>query len=311
MTTEKFTNLGESTLAAPYTSGGSSLTVVSAAGFPTTGVFRVSLGNVARTVWRVDSVAGAVFTGAAEFSDGNAASADTVKIAASRGVAERFLQSPEVDEVRAPTGVSAGDFFGPLYKLIALDQSGWTWDNQGTKTVVQANGIVFLSGPATGAGTSVGMRHTSAPGSPYVITAAIRLLQAGDDDVTASAALMFGGIGWRSGAGGLRLIVAAANGGIYLYQYNNTTSFDLMLVGRLPGYSGGPIWLQIENNGVNHFARYSQDGVNFTLVRQSVIGEFTETDVGIVVSTEGALASFPIDGPFGVAGMSVLSWLET
>lgn len=311
MTTEKFANLGESTLASPYTSGGLSITVVSAALFPTTGVFRVALGNVSRTIFRVDSVAGAVFTGAAEAFDGNAIAGDTVKQVGSKAVAERFLQSPEVGEARSPSGLAAADFFGPLHKFVALDQSGWTWDNQSTKSVVQANGIVFLSGPATGAGTSVAMRYTTAPATPYMITVAMQLLPAGDDGVVASASLMFGGIGFRAVGGGLRILVIAADGGVYIYQYINSTTFDLILVGRLPGYNSGPVWLQIEDDGVEHFLRYSTDGINFSMVRQSIIAEFAYTDIGFVLSTEGALASFPIDGPFGVGAVSILSWIQT
>lgn len=310
MAPEKFANLAETTLAASYTSGGTSITVASATDFPSTGVFRVALGNTAKTIFRVDSAAGAIFTGSAEYNDGNAAIGDVATQVGSRAVAERFLQSPDSGEERAPSGVSAADFYGPLHKLTALDQSGWTWDNQDTKSVSQAGGIVFLAGPATGAGTSVGVRYTASPVAPYVITAAIQPLQAGDNGVTASAALMFGGIGWRAAAGNLRLIVAAANGGIYLYQYNGPTSFDLLLVARLPGYSGGPVWFRLDDDAFTHIVSYSLDGRNFTVVRSSVAGEFTIQDVCIAVSTEGALADFPFDGPYGVSGMSVLSWLE-
>lgn len=311
MATEKFRTLAETTLGSSYSFGGSFITVLDVAPFPPDGDFRVRLDNTDRTVLKVTSVVGATFNTVVEKNDGTASAGASVVLVDTAGASQRMVQSPEPGEARGPSGVDGADFYGPIHKLTALDQSGWTWDNQSTKTVVQAGGIVFLSGPATGAGTSVAVRYTAAPTAPYVITAAIQPLQAGDDGATSSPALMFGGIGWRSVSGTLRLVVAAADGGIYLYQYVDSVTFDLLIIARLPGYSGGPVWLQIEDDTTDHFVRYSLDGRNFTLVRQSVVAEFTPTDVGFALSTEGALASFPIDGPFGVGGVSVLSWIET
>ena len=109
MASEKAANLAETTLASGYTSGGASISVTSASGFPTTGTFRVRLGNASRTTYRVDSVSGTTFTGGAEANDANAASSDTVIQVASRQTFERLIQSPDTGAINAPSGVSGAD----------------------------------------------------------------------------------------------------------------------------------------------------------------------------------------------------------
>src|SRR5690242_1967894 len=140
MASEKFANLAETTLASSYTSGGSSIIVTDASLFPTSGIFRVALGNANKTIYRVDSVSGTTFTGGAEEFDGNAAGGDAVVLVGSKGSAERFLQAPTSAEVQAYSGALGVDRYGPMWKLTPMDQSGWAWQNQGSASVSQASG---------------------------------------------------------------------------------------------------------------------------------------------------------------------------
>ncbi len=60
MATEQYTTLGGSTLASGYTAGGGSISVTSAASFPTTGNFSVRLNSAA--IYQVTAVSGTTFT---------------------------------------------------------------------------------------------------------------------------------------------------------------------------------------------------------------------------------------------------------
>src|SRR5690348_7784839 len=141
MSAEVFANLAETTLGAGYTSGGSSITVASASGFPSTGVFRVRLGNAGKTIYRVDSVSGTTFTGGAEANDANATTGDTVVLVATKAVAERFVQSPESGAIDLISGAAGVDAYGPVWKIVRPDTLSWSWQNQGGASVVDANGI--------------------------------------------------------------------------------------------------------------------------------------------------------------------------
>ena len=195
MASEKAANLAETTLASGYTSGGASISVTSATGFPTTGVFRVRLGNASRTTYRVDSVSGTTFTGGAEANDANAASSDTVIQVASRQTFERLIQRPETGEARGIAGVSGADFYGPMWKIGDPTVPAWAWVNQGGSTIADANGISFLDIP--NATTNVRSRVISASGTPYTVTALLRARFAG------SISTQYGGLVFReSGARG-------------------------------------------------------------------------------------------------------------
>lgn len=269
MASEKVSNLGESTLASGYTSGGSSITVSSAASFPTSGVFRVRLDNPSETVFRVDSVAGAVFTGAAEFNDGNASAGVEVVQVASRGVAERFIQSPDSGELRAPSGVSGADYYGPIWKIPLLDQSGWTWVNQGSATVDQAGGSVYLDTPAA-AGTNLRVRKTTAPSTPYTLTTGIKRWFSIASSLTS---LMAAGLIVRESSTGEMSAIAIANftfatanapASIWAGNYNSATSAAGAIGSeRNSANIGDPVWLRITDNGTNLIFEASIDKIHW------------------------------------------------
>ena len=103
MAFEKFANLAETTLSAGYTAGAGSISVTSAAGFPTAGVFRVRLGNAGKTIFRVDSVSGTTFTGAAEANDANAANGDSATCVLSAGAMGQLVIPLFTSGADAPT----------------------------------------------------------------------------------------------------------------------------------------------------------------------------------------------------------------
>jgi hypothetical protein len=299
MAPEKFANLAETTLASSYTSGTTTLSVVSASGFPTVGVFRVRLGNAGKTIWRVDSVSGTTFTGAAEANDANATSGDAVKIVASKAVAERFVQSPESGEARLISGVSAADFYGPSHKLTALDQSGWAWVNQGGFSVTQASGIVYLAGPGSGAGNNVKLRSVAAPSTPYTITASVITFT--------GTGFSFVGIALRHNSSGRFIhIVPAQDRSIAVNRQNTATSFASTAVTRASAHGGGHLlFLRMRDDGTNVIFSYSSDGVNYTQLHSEARTSFINTPDHVAISA-GHEGTGPGDG-----GGSILSWVQS
>lgn len=78
---EQLANLYSTTLAAPYVAGAGAIVVLSATGAPSSGTFCLTILNSSGTVlliFRVASVAGTTFTGAAEGPDANAAMGSVV-----------------------------------------------------------------------------------------------------------------------------------------------------------------------------------------------------------------------------------------
>lgn len=255
---EKFANLAETTLASGYTSGGSSISVSSASGFPADGVFRVRLGNVSKTIFRVDSVSGTTFTGAAEAFDGNASAADTVTLVATRGSMEQMSQIVTPGEARLLGGPSGGLFYGPTWELGDPTAPAWAWVNQGGAVAVEANGVAFLTIP--NAATSIRARVVAAPSTPYQQAGLFRALQSG------SSGSQYGGICFReSGTGKLYIFYVLNNGALQAVKFTNPTTFSAVGAVNTSLY-GGPgsfHWLAIEDDGTDLHFLVSLDGVNY------------------------------------------------
>ena len=295
MAGELFANLAETTLASGYTSGGASITVTSASSFPTTGTFRVRLSNAGQTIYRVDSVAGAVFTGGAEFNDANATAGDTVKIVASRAVAERFTQSPSAGEARLISGIAAIDFYGPVYKLTPVVAANFAWLNQGGATVADASGVSYLQVGAQS--QDIRARARTAPATPYTVTALVapEFENIGNQDV---------GIGFHEiGSGKSQAIRLTAD---FLVAVTNSTALNAIGSNQfVTGRFFSPWWLRIRDDGTNLIFSYSADGINFRqLVSNLRTAQFTTAPDRIMYYVNDRSTTQP-------CAISVLSWVES
>jgi hypothetical protein len=329
MAVELFTNLGETTLASGYTSGGASITVTSASSFPTTGTFHVRLGNTGRTIYRVDSVSGAVFTGGAEFNDANASAGDTVKIVASREVAERFVESPESGESALRAGVAGIDEYGRYnWKMRRVpDTSGWTWSNQGSASVVQGSGLLKFVGHHVSGSTSIRGLHKAIPSTPFTITVGMIPRFPVATNLNNLAAL---GFGFFEVATTKHVCLLGANldyssgnatqGTIVVQGFTNPTTGGTLYVDHIAGAEfnsfgvnnlvppfGGIVWLRAFDNGTDVAYTYSWDKVTWTtLITQTRITGFTTAPdrVGIFSQLQSATVTIADIGWF-------LSWEES
>jgi hypothetical protein len=300
MAVELFANLAETTLASGYTSGGASISVTSASGFPTAGRFRVRLGNAGQTIYRVDSVAGTTFTGGAEFNDANASSGATVKIVASRQVAERWLQSPDA-EIFSPSGVSGADRWGPVRRVVYPITADFAWGNQGAAAIDTTYGFTRLSLPSTS--TNIRRRGKSAPGTPYTITA---MFHYADANVS-----KYGGLFFReSGTSKLHLFqFMATTNNCQIVNFTNDTTFNsnpnnVTLPGSILG-TLGPFWFRVTDNATNLLFAASRDGLYYT----------TDMSIGRTSFMAGGpneVGFFGnVDSSAGAWDMDVLSWIQS
>lgn len=296
MASEKFANLAETTLSAGYTAAAGSISVTSASGFPTVGVFRVRLGNASRTIFRVDSVSGTTFTGAAEEFDANANSGDAVKIVGSRAVAERWLQSPEASSIVSPSGVSAADTYGPIWKLTAFDQSAWSWINQGSATVVQSGGVVYLSSTSA-AGENSRIRQFTAPSTPYKFAFALL------PNPGTAANFRLGAQLAEVGTNKIISISLVEGPAVHVIKHNSATSFSSAPFQKTVGALGGPAFFRVGADGTNVTFEYSFDGLNWQTALSEAKATFFTTApdrVGIIIMSTSSFV-----------GASYLSMLQT
>ena len=150
--------------------------------------------------------------------------------------------------------------FGIVDITVPLASSNWTWVNQGSSTVTDANGTVMLA--AVGTQPNLRLLARSAPTPPYTIRAMFQV--AWSYQVSASYFL-----GWRnSGTGFLTGWWMRVDGSSTLQNYSSKWSSPTVNTANYsnfaPGQSGNPLWLAIQDNNTNRILLYSADGINWT-----------------------------------------------
>ena len=192
--------------------------------------------------------------------------------------------------------------WGPIYPLVAPpNAAAWTWVNQGTASVSDSAGGVFLNGPAA---SSINWRCLvkSAPGTPYTITACFLAVIIGGSSESA-------GLVWRQSSDG-KLVTfgfdknSTSDQVIEVSKYTNPTTFSAH-------YSPFPIiwssaaqllWMRISDDGTNRKCFVSADGVNWIEVHSVGRTDFLTADqVGWAVN--------PRSSNFATAA-TLISWQE-
>lgn len=194
---EQLFNNFNTTLATAYTAGDGHITVASASGAPGSGTFTVAILNTAGTalalLFRVTSVAGAVFTGAAEGADGNAVAGSLVKGAILSAAAIAQIQTDaEAAIVAYQTVQNAGT---PLVQrsvinftgsgVSASDSGGITVVNVAGSSAAGASGLASLAasvGPISNTETQV--LSTSLAANALKVGTVIRVVISGQSSAT-------------------------------------------------------------------------------------------------------------------------------
>jgi len=232
----EYRNRATTTLAANYQDGvDDTITVTSATDFPSTGQFFVRLGNTPGTLLRVTAVAGAVFSIVSEAFPDDATSGQDVDLVVTRGALEAMWP------VRGNP----------------LDQSGFTWVNQGGAAVTQAAGIVYFEVPSQT--TDIRMRVITAPATPYSFTIKLRTRARADSAQYAGVVLR------ESGTGKLMIFYGLGSSQeVQAVKFNSPTSFNSVLASVV--MKGVPFvehWLRVTDDGADIIFAASVDGENF------------------------------------------------
>ena len=176
--------------------------------------------------------------------------------------------------------------------LTALDQSSWSWVNQGSATVVQGSNVVYLTAPNSPS-DSWRVRTTSAPFTKYTITAYVRCRY-----TSFGANQQQGGICFSDSSGKLYFWYVSSANQLQAVKWTNATTFSA--VGPVnTGLLAAGQWhyLQIEDDGTNLKFRSSLDGVNFeTNGSESRTAFFTSgpTLVGIACSANTNIGTISV-----------------
>lgn len=157
-------------------------------------------------------------------------------------------------------GPSSGGGSGIEAPFTAPPQSGWSWVNQGTSTLVDnASEQVLIGGP-TGSGANLVARARSAPATPYTATARIRA-------ISPAKIYMSAGIGLRNSTTGriitFDLLASPAGATFRVAKFNTSVSFNSEYTSiTFPYFSD--LWLRISDDGTNIKFFWSSDGIYWT-----------------------------------------------
>lgn len=282
MIIEQFANDCESTLNGAISSSATSLTVTSAATFPTSGNFRVLIDS---EIMLVTGVSGNVFTVSrgqeGTTASGHADLATVIQIMTKGAMAafrsdsviwNTYANRPAVgavgrlhlvsdDVTGAYDDGSTWKPFGLVHKFTPPVDSQFAWVNQGGATLTTSQDGITISAPVS-SGDNHRIRKKAAPATPYTITAYIA------HNVSAQNYSAMGLSFRESSSGKLHSFgfTISGNNNIASSKWNSPTSFsaDYLMIGQVPtGLRKGSGWLRISDDGTNRKCWLSCDGKNW------------------------------------------------
>ncbi len=286
MRRERFTNDFQTTttLTAAITNVQTTLTVASAANFPTEGDFRILIGT---ELLLVTSVSGTTFT-VTRGIEGTTAAAyaggTTVTGIITAGGLDQWVND-------AFGGYTSGYPMRILNKAgTTLQVSNFTWVNQGTATAVDTtDGGIDIQVPST-ASHNLRILTVAAPSTPWTLTTRVIF---GPGVVTGATGSYAGLCARRNSTGQLYVGRSRAGDVAQLRRMTNPTT-ESTLVGTSVSQIGNQFWQQLQDNGTNIIYRVSTDGVNWYQLASEARGAFMvggPDEVGLYVDSGGGVAS--------------------
>lgn len=273
-----------STLNGAINNSVTSLTVTSGASFPATGTFRIRIND---EIMKVTSVAGTTFTvvraqeGTTAASHANTDEVVGILTKESMVAFRGDLIQTGADASRPSAGTAGLIYlptdgvaayydngtvwknFGPIQALTPPVDSGYSWYNQGSASVVSSNGGTFLSSPTNGGSHNFRIRGKAlANTSNYSVTFGfIPMLRPGIN-------------GWcgvmlrDSVGGGHHSIGIGADGNAFSELWNNVSSFSSTVFSSSTcGMTcGSLVWMRFVDDGTNRLSQISRDGYNWVTI---------------------------------------------
>lgn len=199
--------------------------------------------------------------------------------------------------------------WGPIWPLTPLDDSVFSWVNQGTSSTTSAKGYVYLLGQLPNGTIQLRGRTKSAPSTPYTITMGLIPL------LNSQSSFDLGLFFRASGAGTLATIGVNSNQGsasgessisIVSRYWNSATSISATNAQSFIQLGSSMVWLRITDNGTNRISSYSVDGYNFiTLFTVGRTSFLTADQIGFFVFGNATSTTF------NFPAMTILSWVQS
>lgn len=248
---ERWSNDGESTLNGAISDSVTSITINSAASFPTSPDFHITIGD---EILLVTAVSGSTFTVERGADDTTAAAHDDNDVVA------LLLTAGSVDQA-VKDGFSEFDY--PMNRILEQGttrvHSDFTWLNQGSATSADADdGGILITCPSEAADQVRG-KYVSAPSTPWTLTT-FCMLGPGMKDYTGTAGdgSYMGPMLRESSSGKLYMFVLRGDR-IALWRMSNVTTFSAEVDSYINN-NRHSMWLQIEDDGTDIKAHVSVDG---------------------------------------------------
>ena len=151
--------------------------------------------------------------------------------------------------------------YGLLWKLTPPMLADFSWTNQGSSSVSDAHGGLYLTA-AAGASPNLRVLHKAQPAKPYTITARFSLL-------SRTVGAQAGGLCWRDSAGG-GLVTAHITNNLTLVfaRYSSPTvlSANYQSVALSNYIVNGLFFLRLEDDNTSRIVSISVDGYNWMVV---------------------------------------------
>lgn len=325
VTLESFANNASTTLSAAITdTTGTSISVTSASGFPSSGNYRIVIdseyfvvtGGQGTTTWTVTR--GAESSTAATHSNSAAVTQvltnggllqarsdlyllDTFANRPSAGVAGRLFKSSDGERIWRDNG-SSWEVFNFGATETAVPTSSWSWDNQNSATITDnTDGMSLIKGVTNNSQWAV--RYRTIQAAPYTLVVMIDPQPSLDNN-------SYWGVNLRDSSSGkyIHFYQAFANadpGVVVLLDYNSAiNTFSSNKVSVNPGKSPLPYrWMKIKDDNTNRSYHISQDGLNWIQVFSAARTDYITPDgCGFGVAT--ASSTYPI-------WAKIKSWLSS
>jgi hypothetical protein len=263
---EQFANIASTTLASNYTSGSGSISVSSATGFPTSGTFTVTLlnGSTVVLIYRVTSVSGTTFSGAAESADTNVTAGATV---VGTMLSAAALSQIELDVQKGGSHIYQNQ----------NPQGTYTWDNQGSATVTNVGSRTLgFTMPADNSSSVFHAYYQAVPGStPYNVYLGLNTPPIFNTNYNGAGLC----IGDSSGKY-IFLHYSTSQSTVYVFSMNSTTSSVSVLAdyGTNTGGVGvtapNYLYFRVTDDGTNLTWYFSMDKWQWQQVYQAGRGAF-------------------------------------
>lgn len=299
MARERKTNSAQSTLLSGITAGAATLTVASAADFPTAAQFRLIIGTGgSRELLLVTGVSGAVFTVDRGIEDTTGAihsANDKVTLVETEAGQERFQR----------------DWSNPLWGLGVpmqlLDASGAALTASSFSDVNMTNaskadvtgGSILMKHDAQGAANDYALIVKSAPTVPWTLTVGFipNLLSEATNFPSAGVVVHQNSTGEFYN---FFMISSGSQPGNVLrcHKFASPTSSATVFLDFDNWSAATVVWLKIEDNNTNLKFSYSTDGVHFLLLGEEARTTFlTPDEIGFAINNFGngnseAMATF-------------------